>query len=113
MVAVVAILQRRLRRIMALFTAIGHRKPPSRSYPGGGRREFSFTEIAAVLEPDAAALRLPPLEAARLLHAMVMALSNPMLSDRKEAAPEEIVDLILNGIAVHASDPASPDPTSC
>jgi AcrR family transcriptional regulator len=114
MIELVGILQRRIRRIMALFTAIGFRRPPSMHDPKiGVRRELSFVEIAAILEPDRDRLRLPPLEAARLLQAMVMALSNPMLSERTDAAPEEIVDLILNGIARHPAFPSSFERPSC
>jgi AcrR family transcriptional regulator len=114
MVEVVAILQRRIHRIMALFSALGFRKPTSLAgQKKGARRELSSVEIAAVLEPDRDRLRLPPLESARLLQSIVMALSNPMMSHRSDAAPEEIVDVILNGIARHplpVSHPNHADP---
>lgn len=109
MIEIVCVLQRRIRRIMALFAAIGFRKPPSMQdhKRGALRRKFSFAEMAAVLEPDRDQLRVPPAEAARLLQAMVMALSNPMLGASSIAAPEEIVDLVLNGVARHQNDSPS------
>lgn len=110
MIELAGLLQRRMRRIMALFTAIGFRKPPSiHDHKRDVQRELGF--ITAILEPDCDALRLPPAEAARLLQAMVMALTSPMLTDRPDAAPEDIVDLVLNGIArppVVSPSPASP-----
>ena len=113
MVAVVTILRRRIRRLMALFTAIGYRKPPSRDYPEGRERQFRAAEIAAVLEPDRTALRVDPFEAARLLQALVMSFSNPMLSGQSDIAAEEIVDLILNGVAAHTAKQTPPESSSC
>jgi AcrR family transcriptional regulator len=100
MAAVVAILVKRNRRIMALFTALGFRRPPGlgdRQHKAG--RVAYFERIAAILEPDRELLRMSPLEAARLLQAMVVAITMPMLADRPNYAPKDIVDLMLNGIA--------------
>jgi AcrR family transcriptional regulator len=104
MIAVVAILQHRIRRIMALFTAIGFRKPAGMQGHKKGRRRhpFSDAEIVAILGPDRDRLRVPPAEVAGLIQAMVMALSNPVLAHRSSTGPEEIVDLILNGVARHS-----------
>jgi AcrR family transcriptional regulator len=89
---VVAVIQRRMRRMMALFAAVGFRKPPAPHEP-----RWNLPEIAAVLEPDADRLRLPTAEAARMIMAMVMAIANPMFG-RVDIQAKEIVDLVLNGI---------------
>jgi AcrR family transcriptional regulator len=100
LVAVVVILQQRIRRIMALFAALGFRQYPSipKLKPGMDPR-WDGNKIAAVLAPDAAKLRLPVDESARLVMGMVMAFTNPMLFGQSESGPEAIADLILNGIA--------------
>lgn len=107
MVDVVAILQRRSRRIMALFGALGFRRPAGLDDPvRKAARELSLEEIAAFLEPDRGLLRMSPLEAARLMQSLAIALSTPMLAGRPEYRPEEVVDLILNGIARRDADQA-------
>jgi hypothetical protein len=97
---IVAILVRRNRRIVALFNALGARRPPGLGRaPDRNRWEQSLAEIAALLEPDRAELRMEPLEAARLLQSLVIALNTPLIAARPDYTPEAIVDLILNGIA--------------
>jgi AcrR family transcriptional regulator len=99
---VVAILQRRSRRIMALFGALGFRRPPGMDDHKPKAKPHSdpaLAGIAALLEPDRDRLRVAPLEAARLMQSLGIALSMPMLSNHPDYAPETIVDLILNGVA--------------
>lgn len=105
MTAIVAVTQRRIRRIQALFAAVGFRRPPSLRYDKKGDwAETGYADLAAILEPDSDRLRVSPLEAARLLLAVVIAFTNPMLRGGPSADPAEIVNLILNGIA---RDPVS------
>lgn len=108
MIQVVAILQRRNRRIMALFSALGARRPPGMGDPQyKARWERSLAEIAALFEPDAARLRMAPLEVARLLQTLVIALRSPLVGEQADYSSEAIVDLILNGVARHdAAQPA-------
>ena len=48
---------------MALFTALGFRRPPSMQGPKKAvLHELNFQETAAILEPDRDRLRLPPLD---------------------------------------------------
>jgi AcrR family transcriptional regulator len=102
LVQVIEVVQARVRRIFALFHALGFRH---RSEPRTNRadqeqgRALALAAISAVLEPDRDQLRLPPDEAARFLNAMVMALTHPMLSDLDHTEPREIVQLLLHGIA--------------
>jgi AcrR family transcriptional regulator len=112
---IVAVLQGRNRRIVALFTALGARRPPAI----GDRKnhlfrwELSLAEIGALLEPDRDALRMSPLEAARLMQSLVIALRAPMLAERPEYSAEAIVDLILNGIARRDAGQADLESPSC
>jgi AcrR family transcriptional regulator len=108
MARVVAILQRRNRRIMALFNALGARKPPGMGDPQHKVRwELSLAEIAALFESDRERLRMAPIEVARLLQTLVIALSSPLISERPDYSPEALVDLILNGVARRAADQTS------
>ena len=105
----VAILQRRMRRLQALFAAIGFRKPASwQNRKAGGRHEFGMSEVAAILEPDQGRIRVPVPEAARLLFAVVMSLNNPMFGGRSDIDPKEVVDLFLNGVAVPPNTSGKP-----
>jgi AcrR family transcriptional regulator len=114
MTEMVAILQRRTHRLIALFNAIGFRKPKSMKGPKDmSALEAGFADVAAILEPDQDMLRLPPKEAARLIRAMVMAFTNPMLTGQPDADPETIVDFTLNGILRHPATPVPPKGPSC
>jgi AcrR family transcriptional regulator len=53
--------------------------------------------LTALFEASRAELAIEPQTAARLLRAMTMALTHPMLADEPSSA-DEIVDLILHGI---------------
>lgn len=104
---IVAVLLRRNRRIVSLFNALGARRPPNMGEAGHRARwEQSLADIAALLEPDRAQLRMAPPEAARLLQSLVIALSGPLISQRPDYSPEAIVDLVLNGIARRGPDQA-------
>jgi AcrR family transcriptional regulator len=97
---IVKILQRRNRRIMALFHAIGARQPPKLDKTEQRTEwERSIADIAALIEPDRGQLRMAPVEAARLLQGLVIGLSGPLMSSRPDYSAEAIVDLLLNGIA--------------
>jgi AcrR family transcriptional regulator len=110
----VSILQRRIRRIQALFAAVGFRRPQSaRGKKHVRRHGLDLAEVAAILEPDRDRLRVSPPEAARLLFAMVMALTNPMFGGRTDVDPDTIVDLILNGVARHSLSPSTAKGSSC
>ncbi|HEU4650726.1 MAG TPA: helix-turn-helix domain-containing protein [Croceibacterium sp.] len=98
LVELVEILQRRIRRIMALFAAVGFRKPQA-SPEILEQRRLGYEAIARLLQPHAARLRASPENAARHLHGIVLAMTHPMLTDRPMQDAREIVDLALNGMA--------------
>lgn len=98
LVELVEMLQRRIRRVMALFAAVGFRKPQASPEILEQRRR-GYEAIADLLRPHAARLRTSPEDAARHLHGMVLAMTHPMLTDRPIHDSREIVDLALNGVA--------------
>jgi AcrR family transcriptional regulator len=98
LVELVEMLQRRIRRVMALFAAVGFRQPQA-SPEILEQRRLGYEAIAELLRPHAERLRTSPEDAARQLHGMVLAMTHPMLTDRPIHDSREIVDLALNGIA--------------
>jgi AcrR family transcriptional regulator len=98
LVELVEMLQRRIRRVMALFAAVGFRQPQANPEILEQRR-LGYEAIAELLRPHAARLRSSPEDAARHLHGVALALTHPMLTDRPIHDAREIVDLALNGIA--------------
>jgi AcrR family transcriptional regulator len=106
---VVIIMQQRLRRIFALFHTL-RMDHHHRDNPGQIRakqhadNERMNAVIAALLSPDQARLRMPATEAANALRLMTLAMTHPILSEPQPHQPEQIVDLVLHGIA-GAADP--------
>lgn len=108
LVALATILQRRIRRIQDLLAAVGLRRLKSmHKRKNGKRHDPNLTGITAIIEPDRDRLRVPPQEAARLLFAIVMAMTNPMMGGRSDIDPKEIVALLLNGVAARPSSKGS------
>jgi AcrR family transcriptional regulator len=97
LIELVEMLQRRIRRVMALFAAVGFRQPQANPEILEQRR-LGYEAIADLLRPHGARLRTSPEDAARHLHGMVLAMTHPMLTDRPIHDPREIVDLALNGV---------------
>jgi len=95
----VTVLQRRIRRALALFAAVGFRQPPSH-LDHQGQRKLSYELVAAILRPHGTRLRAGPDETARRLTGLVLAMTHPMLTDQPMSDPQAIVDLALNGIAL-------------
>ena len=98
LVELVEMLQRRIRRVMALFAAVGFRQPLAKPEILEQRRA-GYEAIADLLRPHAARLSASPEDAARHFHGLVLAMTHPMLTDRPIHDAREIVDLALNGIA--------------
>ena len=108
LVALATILQRRMQRIQALLAAVGFRRLHSMHDRKDARQhEVQLAELAAIIEPDRDRLRVPPREAARLLFAIIMAMTNPMVGGRSDVDPREIVALLLHGVAAHSGSKGS------
>lgn len=104
MVAVVTVLQGRMRRVIALFHTL-RMPPPSPADAGELRaRHASDNErltaaVAELLQPFTPELRRPPAEVASVLRTVTFALTHPMLGDGDPATPQQIADLLLHGLA--------------
>lgn len=103
--AVVRIVQPWLANIIGLAMALrvgrsfGEKLHPKRPRPS---RAVSRA-ITRLIEPDRAALRVSPAEAARLLRLLVFSGSHPGITEGKLLTPEQIVSVILDGIRVRAA----------
>jgi AcrR family transcriptional regulator len=105
MVAAVGVLQTRLRKASALFHSM--RLGPRADQHDFKARQKSDNErldagVVRLLEPDHDRLRVPPDEAANALRAVTFALTHPIVGNGRQARPEQIVDLVLHGIATEA-----------
>ena len=105
LVAATRLLQTRLRKVFALFHSM--RLGPRPDQHDFRERQKIDTErlnaeIARLLQPDRDRLRIPPDEGANALRAVTFALTHPIVGDERRSRPEQIVDLVLHGIATEA-----------
>ncbi|MBN9111811.1 MAG: TetR/AcrR family transcriptional regulator [Pseudonocardia sp.] len=112
LVAVVAVLQDRLRGAFGLIGALGLQQPPEPTDEHKRRNEQmndAFrAAIADIVAPDAALLRVDVAEFARVLRLLTFSATHPRISDGMPMTPDAIVAVVLDGMrAPH--DPANPD----
>lgn len=109
LLAAVTILQDRTRRVFALFHALRLRPgwagrdgddPGHDAHLARQRHDREQLELVLLdlIGPDAADLRVSPLEAVTVLRAAVFALTHPLLGDDRLSRPDRIVDLVLHGV---------------
>jgi AcrR family transcriptional regulator len=113
--AAVVILQDRLSDVFHLISAFGlHRLlEDGRGHPDSPSHLAIHDALTAVFTRDVDLLRVEPAQCARLLRLLVFAGSHPRITDRNPLSADEIVDLLLNGIAKPAPSqaPDHPQPT--
>ena len=105
MVDAVRVLQIRLRRMFALFHSMRLGPRPDQSDFRARQHsdnERLNAEIARLLQPDHDWLRFPPAEAANAVRAVTFALTHPIVGLDRHPRPEQVVDLVLHGIAAEA-----------
>lgn len=96
--AAVDLLQRRIASLGRLMVAAGLTRPPGAAAQAVRRQPPTSVEaIARLFQPDAAALRRSPLEAAMVLRSLTFAGTHPMMVD-EPTPPSEIVDVLLHGV---------------
>jgi AcrR family transcriptional regulator len=98
----VRILQDRLAAVFHLISAFRSAGPPERPPPHGGHTMSNaaiLESLAGVFAGDADRLRISPIECARLIRLVVFAGSHPRITDENPLSTQEIVDLLLHGIA--------------
>jgi hypothetical protein len=68
--------------------------------------------MVALIEPDSGSLRVPPQQVARVLRLLTFAGSHPHITDHQLMTPEEIVDVVLDGVLV-SPGPADGRASAC
>jgi AcrR family transcriptional regulator len=103
--AAVIILQKRLRRIFALFGSLRLRKEPHDHESLRAKQQADYelinAAIASLIKSDQDRLRLEVMEAASALRVITFSITHPMLGDPRLVEPQQIVDLVLYGICRH------------
>jgi AcrR family transcriptional regulator len=89
LIAAVEILRRRIADVLQLRAAVGILDQ---------RPSADLGALAAVFEPDRAALRRDPVQAAHLLRGLTLAGTHPSLAPDEPLTSEEIVSLLLDGL---------------
>jgi AcrR family transcriptional regulator len=103
--AAVVILQERLAKVFNLITAFRLHEPPDEHVHVNPPANVAIVEaLAELFAHDAERLRLEPAQCARLLRLVVFAGSHPRITDDNPLSAEEIVDLLLHGIAHDDAD---------
>lgn len=113
LVVAVTVLQRRMRRVFALFHVMRPHAPRDAQQWRDRRRDDDAGVVAALVEvfgADADQLRCPSTEAATLLRTTTFALTHPMLGDPPLAEPVRIVDLVLHGVRRAGGTPLTTRP---
>jgi AcrR family transcriptional regulator len=102
LVAVVEIIQSRMRRVIALFHSAMVVRPsePQADFHSRHQHDNALldTAIADVIKPDHDQLRMDPDSAASLLRTLTFSVTHPVLSDQRHSDPTRIVQILLYGI---------------
>ena len=102
LVEVVRIVAAWLETVIEIMMALRGNWPRGKKPPHRGPRpsDVITATIARLIEPDRARLRVSPAEAARLLNLLLFSGSHPGITNGHPLAPEEIVEVILDGVRV-------------
>ena len=110
LVAATAVLQGRLSQVFGLLDALGWIRPPEpeevgrRPQPPAAINDALRAAMIDIIGPDERLLRVPALELAHVLRLLIFSGTHPMISDGRLLSPEQIVSVLLDGVAL---------PTTC
>ena len=99
MVALVALLQQRLKATFALMQKVGAIRPPNDHTPEAEAFRTAMSEATTTLiGDDADRLTMTAEEAVHRLRMLTFAASHPHISDGHGLTPDQIVDTVLYGV---------------
>lgn len=107
LVALTTIFQKRFLQMFRLMAALGI-PPPAAKHRGTEPEDWKRQAgdlMVELIEPDAAALRVPPAQVARVLRLLTFSGSHPHITDQQLLTPEEIVGVVLDGVLLHPDRP--------
>lgn len=99
LVALTEAMQQRFVGIFDLMTVMAMQGPP-RHHKGEEADEWrrrSHLRMVRLIEPDAAAFRVPVEDVVRALRLLTFSGSHPHISEQRLMTPDEIVDVVLHG----------------
>ncbi len=105
LIAITQRLQERYISSFELITAMGAVGPPAAVKSDARHQDWRKhvdLAIAALVEPDAALLRVPPARLVNVLRLLTLGGSNTHMSNGDLMSPEEIVDIVLVGLLAPA-----------
>jgi AcrR family transcriptional regulator len=98
------VLQERLSQVFGLLDALGWIRPPEpeeqRPQPPPAVNDAFRAAIADLVGPDESRLRVPSAELAHVLRLLIFSGTHPMISDGRPLTPQQIVAILLDGLAV-------------
>jgi AcrR family transcriptional regulator len=124
--AAVTVLQDRLAGVFGLLNALGWTGPPDREGrlaaarrpPGAANQptEINNAFRAAIVDlvgPDECRLRVPATELAHVLRLLVFSGTHPLIADGHQLEPEQIVAILLDGLAAALPIPDTEEDPPC
>jgi AcrR family transcriptional regulator len=105
LVALVTLLQARIVDIFALMHAVGMVAPPEhldRDDRADSWRTYVRDVLLSFIEPDARLLRVPPDRMLHVLRLLTFSGSHAEIADNDLMTPDEIVDVVLDGMLAHS-----------
>ena len=105
LVAATAVLQERLSQVFGLLDALGWVRPPEpeeadRPQPPAAINDALRAALVDIVGPDECRLRVPAIELAHVLRLLIFSGTHPMISDGRLLTPDQIVSILLDGLAV-------------
>lgn len=112
LLAITGCFQRRFVTMFKLMAALGLPPPAARhrgDKPGDWKQQAGKL-MADLIGPDADQLRVPVDDVGRVLRLLTFAGSHPHISENRLLSPEEIVDIVLDGVRLRDDANDRPDP---
>ncbi|WP_345602390.1 TetR/AcrR family transcriptional regulator [Pseudonocardia adelaidensis] len=106
LVAATVVLQDRLSQVFGLLDALGWIRPPEpeeldrRPMPPAAINDALRAALVDIVGPDERLLRVPAPELAHVLRLLIFSGTHPMISDGRLLTPEQIVSILLDGVAL-------------
>jgi AcrR family transcriptional regulator len=105
LIAATAVLQDRLSQVFGLLDALGWIRPPEpeevgrRPAPPAAINDALRAAMVDIVGPDERLLRIPAPELAHVLRLLIFSGTHPLISDGRPLVPEQIVSILLDGVA--------------
>jgi AcrR family transcriptional regulator len=96
---VVEIITARFAGVTGILTALGLREPPAALHPGAAASARARAATTALFEAHRNELRVEPETVLHLVRLLCFAAAFPAIAHGRETTAQEIVDLVMHGVA--------------